>query len=74
MKADRLTCPCCGKSFETDASMWTQVFSGVLHHFAGCPAAGTLDRDLRRFVAADLATRSALDDTGAQRRRVAQSA
>lgn len=51
--------------------MWTQIFSGVLHHFAGCPAAGTLNPDLRRTVAADLATRSALDDTAARRRRLA---
>ena len=53
--------------------MWTQIFSGVQHHFAGCPAAATLDRELRRVVAADLATRSALDDTGARRRRLAQA-
>ena len=69
--ADRLTCPCCGMTFDTAARMWTQIFAGVLHHFAGCHAAGTLSDDLRRLVAADLATRSALDDTGARRRRLA---
>lgn len=53
--------------------MWTQIFAGVLHHFAGCPAAGTLNVELRRTVAADLATRSALDDTAARRQRLAQS-
>lgn len=55
----------------TEACMWTQLFAGVLHHFAGCPAAGTLNVDLRRTVAADLATRSALDDTAARKRRIA---
>lgn len=70
---DRLTCPCCRRRFDTQAAMWVQVFEGVLHHFAGCPAAATLNPDLRRSVAADLATRSALDDTAARRRRLAQS-
>jgi hypothetical protein len=71
---DRLTCPCCGRRFDTAARMWTQIFAGVMHHFGACPAAGTLNPDLRRVVAADLATRSALDDTAARRRRIAQPA
>ena len=71
---DRLTCPCCGRSFETPAPPWQSIFSAVLHHFAICPSGRTLTVDLRRAVAADLATRSALDDTDTRIRRLAETA
>jgi hypothetical protein len=45
-----------------------------MEHFTVCPAARTLSVDLRRAVAADLATRSALDDTDVRRRRLARTA
>jgi hypothetical protein len=72
--ADRLTCPCCGSHFITPAKPWNSIFSGVLNHFAGCPAARTLACDLQRAVAADMATRSALDDTANRMRRLAETA
>lgn len=71
---DRLTCPCCGARFATPARPWDLIFAAVLHHFARCPEGQTLSLELRRAVAADLATRSALDDTDVRRRRLAETA
>jgi hypothetical protein len=74
LDGDRLTCPCCGAHFETPARPWNSIFAAVMHHFAACPSGATLTVDLRRAVAADLATQSAHDDTHVRLRRLARTA